>query len=149
MAEQRGRLAQVGLDTGAIDLIQRRAWEVMRQMPGIASSDRFLGAAYDIKSGIAGLGRQGVADFTEIAALAARASDSGVETQAKLFSQGNEVFRPSLPGMSDRQFAGAFGAMVTKGLSPHMRGNPVRDCQVQRPARSIPAHAGEPLHLSC
>ena len=114
-AEQQGLLGQVGLTRKEIDTVQQRAWEVMRTIPSIASSDRLLGAAYDIKSGISSLDAGGVADFTELAALAARSADSSPETMAKVFSQGYEVFRQGLPDLTGRQFAGALGAQITAG----------------------------------
>lgn len=112
VAAQQGRLAQLGMNADAIATVTSRGRQVMRELPGV-DTERFLGAAYDINSAIAGLDARGVAGVTEMAALASRSADSSPEAMARLFAQGWSTFRGQHGELSDREFAATFGAQVT------------------------------------
>lgn len=53
----------------------------------------FITAAYDIKSGIASLTDEGVAQFTELAALTGKATKSTTEEMGSLFATGYGIYK--------------------------------------------------------
>lgn len=80
-----GELASLGVqDLGAVEDAARRfsdSWS------GTTKAD-FISAAYDIKSGIASLSDEGVARYTELAGLTAKATKATVGEMTSLFATG-------------------------------------------------------------
>ena len=70
---------------------------------GTTKSD-FITAAYDIKSGIASLTDEGVAQFTELAALTGKATKSTTEEMGSLFATGYGIYKGAYEDMSDMDF---------------------------------------------
>ena len=79
---------------------------------GTTKSD-FITASYDIKSGIASLTDEGVAQFTELAALTGKATKSTTEEMGSLFATGYGIYKGAYNDMSDLEF----GAMFSAGIS--------------------------------
>ena len=77
-------------------------------MPG------FIKASYDIKSGISSLSDEGVAEFTRLAAVTARATKSNVEEMTKLFALGYGIFKRA--GESNIDFGRRFSASIAKAV---------------------------------
>lgn len=83
---------------------------------GTTKSD-FITAAYDIKSGIASLTDEGVAQFTELAALTGKATKSTTEEMGSLFATGYGIYKGAYEDMSDLEF----GEMFSAGISTAVR----------------------------
>ena len=79
---------------------------------GTTKSD-FITASYDIKSGIASLTDEGVAQFTELAALTGKATKSTTEEMGSLFATGYGIYKGAYDDMSDLEF----GEMFSAGIS--------------------------------
>ena len=80
-----GELASLGVkDLGAIEDAAR---DFSDQWAGTTKAD-FISAAYDIKSGIASLSDEGVAQFTELSGLTAKATKSTIGEMTSLFATG-------------------------------------------------------------
>ena len=131
VAEAQGRLAQLGLSEEAVDLITRRGRELSGELPEL-DTRRFIDAAYAIKSGIGSLDAGGVADMAEMAAITARASVGDPEGTASLFTRGHANFRQLFPELSDRQFGGALGALVTKAAQDYKTTGPEMEQAIER-----------------
>lgn len=113
LGESQGLLRQLGLDQAAVDDITQRGRAVTREIPGISTAG-FTDLAYPIKSGISSLSPQGVADLSEIAVIAARASASQPMEIADTLARSFATFKaPLAPEMGDREFAAMFAAGLT------------------------------------
>lgn len=73
----------------------------------------FITAAYDIKSGIASLSDEGVAQFTELSGLTAKATKSTVGEMTSLFATGYGIYKDYYSDLSDLEF----GEMFAGGIS--------------------------------
>lgn len=82
---------------------------------GTTKSD-FITAAYDIKSGIASLTDEGVAQFTELAALTGKATKSTTEEMGSLFATGYGIYKSSYEDMSDLEFGEMFSAGISTAV---------------------------------
>lgn len=79
---------------------------------GTSKAD-FITASYDIKSGIASLTDEGVAEFTELAALTGKATKSTTEEMGSLFATGYGIYKGFYDDMSDLEF----GEMFSSGIA--------------------------------
>lgn len=82
---------------------------------GTTKSD-FITAAYDIKSGIASLSDEGVAQFTELAALTGKATKSTTEEMGSLFATGYGIYKGAYDDMSDLEFGEMFSAGISTAV---------------------------------
>lgn len=82
---------------------------------GATKSD-FITAAYDIKSGIASLTDDGVAQFTELAALTGKATKSTTEEMGSLFATGYGIYKGAYEDMSDLEFGEMFSAGISTAV---------------------------------
>lgn len=82
---------------------------------GTTKSD-FITAAYDIKSGIASLTDEGVAEFTELAALTGKATKSTTEEMGSLFATGYGIYKGAYDDMSDLEFGEMFSAGISTAV---------------------------------
>lgn len=82
---------------------------------GTTKSD-FITAAYDIKSGIASLTDEGVAQFTELAALTGKATKSTTEEMGSLFATGYGIYKGAYEDMSDLEFGEMFSAGISTAV---------------------------------
>ena len=79
---------------------------------GTSKAD-FITASYDIKSGIASLTDEGVAQVTELAALTGKATKSTTEEMGSLFATGYGIYKGFYDDMSDLEF----GEMFSSGIA--------------------------------
>ncbi len=83
---------------------------------GGTSKAEFIAAAYDIKSGIASLTDAAVGEYTQLAALTAKATKSTVAEMTSLFATGYGIYRQMYSQMTDfefgRMFSGGMAASV-------------------------------------
>ncbi len=81
------------------------------------SKAEFLTAAYDIKSGIASLTDEGVAGYTEIAGVTAKATKASVGEMTNLFATGYGIYKDYYNDLSDLEF----GQMFSAGIADSVR----------------------------
>ena len=77
----------------------------------------FISAAYDIKSGIASLSDEGVAQFTDLAGLTAKATKSTVGEMTSMFATGYGIYKDYYSDLSDLEF----GQMFSGGIATAVR----------------------------
>lgn len=82
---------------------------------GTSKAD-FITASYDIKSGIASLTDEGVAQFTQLAALTGKATKSTTEEMGSLFATGYGIYKGFYDGMSDLEFGEMFSAGISTAV---------------------------------
>lgn len=82
---------------------------------GTTKSD-FITASYDIKSGIASLSDEGVAQFTELAALTGKATKSTTEEMGSLFATGYGIYKGAYDDLSDLEFGEMFSAGIATAV---------------------------------
>lgn len=108
-----GELASLGVqDLGAIEDAARSFSD---QWAGTSKAD-FISAAYDIKSGIASLTDEGVADYTELAGLTAKATKSTIGEMTSLFATGYGIYKDYYSDLSDLEFGEMFSAGIASSV---------------------------------
>ena len=95
-----------------LQAVEKAAKNFSDTWAGTTKSD-FITAAYDIKSGIASLSDEGVAQFTELAGLTAKATKSTTGEMTSLFATGYGIYKNYYGEMSDLEF----GEMFSSGIS--------------------------------
>ncbi len=108
-----GELASLGVkDLGLVESAARRFSD---QWAGTTKPE-FISAAYDIKSGIASLSDEGVAQFTELAGLTGKATKSTVGEMTSLFATGYGIYKSYYDDMSDLEFGEMFSAGISQSV---------------------------------
>ena len=108
-----GELASLGVkDLGAIEDAARSFSD---QWAGTTKAD-FISAAYDIKSGIASLSDEGVAQFTELAGLTAKATKSTIGEMTSLFATGYGIYKGYYDDLTDLEFGEMFSAGIARSV---------------------------------
>ena len=108
-----GELASLGVeDLGAVEDAARSFSD---QWAGTTKSD-FISAAYDIKSGIASLSDEGVAEFTSLAGLTAKATKASIGEMTSLFATGYGVYKDYYDDLSDLEFGEMFSAGIAQSV---------------------------------
>lgn len=108
-----GELSSLGIkDLGALE---SKAKQFSDTWAGTSKSD-FLTAAYDIKSGIASLNDEGVAQYTEMAGLTAKATKSTTAEMTSLFATGYGIYKDYYSSLSDMEFSEMFSAGMSKSV---------------------------------
>lgn len=108
-----GELASLGVrDLGAVENAARSFSD---QWAGTTKAD-FISAAYDIKSGIASLSDEGVAEFTSLAALTAKATKSTAGEMTSLFATGYGIYKSYYEDLSDLEFGEIFSAGIAESV---------------------------------
>lgn len=108
-----GELSSLGVkDLKAVENAAKRFSDTWA---GTSKSD-FITAAYDIKSGIASLTDEGVAQFTEMAALTGKATKSTTEEMGSLFATGYGIYKGFYDDMSDLEFGEMFSAGIATAV---------------------------------
>lgn len=82
---------------------------------GTSKAD-FITASYDIKSGIASLTDEGVAQFTQLASLTGKATKSTTEEMGSLFATGYGIYKGFYDDMSDLEFGEMFSAGIATAV---------------------------------
>ncbi len=105
-----GEMASLGIkDLGALS---KAATDFSNQWSGTTKA-QFITAAYDIKSGISSLSDTGVAEYTRLSALTAKATKATVQDMTSLFATGYGIYKDMYSKMSDE----SFGKMFSGGIA--------------------------------
>ncbi|MEA4933276.1 MAG: phage tail tape measure protein [Lawsonibacter sp.] len=108
-----GDLSSLGVkDLGAIE---DAATKFSDTWAGTTKPD-FISAAYDIKSGIATLSDEGVAQFTNLSSLTAKATKSTAGEMSSLFATGYNIYKDYYGNLSDLQFGEMFSAGIAQSV---------------------------------
>ncbi|WP_368280478.1 phage tail tape measure protein [Enterocloster citroniae] len=84
-----------------------------------ATKADFITAAYDIKSGIASLTDEGVAQFTELAGLTAKATKSTTGEMTSLFATGYGIYKGYYSELSDLEFGEMFAGGIATAVKAY------------------------------
>lgn len=109
-----GELSSLGVKD--LQAIEDAARDFSDTWAGTTKAD-FISAAYDIKSGIASLSDEGVAQFTELAALTGKATKSTAGEMTSLFATGYGIYKGYYDDLSDLEF----GEMFSGGISQSVK----------------------------
>ncbi len=116
LSAARGSLARLGMERAGIDAVSARGRALAVDVAGIDPA-AFVRSAYDIRSGISALDAGGVADFTELSAITARATEASAEEMTGLFATGYGMFKRTLfADATDREFGETFAAQLAKSV---------------------------------
>ena len=108
-----GELASLGVTD--LDALESAARSFSDQWSGTTKAD-FISAAYDIKSGISSLSDEGVAEFTGLAALTAKATKATAAEMTSLFATGYGIYKNYYDDLSDIQFGEMFSAGIAESV---------------------------------
>ena len=108
-----GELASLGVKD--LEAVEDAARSFSDQWAGTSKAD-FISASYDIKSGIASLTDEGVADFTTLAALTGKATKSTVGEMTSLFATGYGIYKGFYDDLADLEFGEMFSAGISKSV---------------------------------
>lgn len=108
-----GELASLGVED--LDALEGAARNFSDQWNGTTKAD-FISAAYDIKSGISSLSDEGVAEFTALAALTAKATKSTASEMTSLFATGYGIYKGYYDDLTDIQFGEMFSAGIAESV---------------------------------
>lgn len=108
-----GELSSLGIEN--LDALTASAYDFSNQWSGTTAPE-FLTAAYDIKSGIASLSDQGVADMTELASLTAKATKATASEMTSLFATGYGIYKGYYDNLNDLEFGEMFSAGISKSV---------------------------------
>lgn len=108
-----GELSSLGVkDLGALEDAARSFSD---QWAGTSKAD-FISAAYDIKSGIASLSDEGVAQYTELAGVTAKATKSTIGQMTDLFATGYGIYKDFYGDLTDMEFGEIFSAGIATSV---------------------------------
>lgn len=108
-----GEIASLGVQD--LQAIEDAAKDFSNTWAGTSKAD-FITASYDIKSGIASLTDEGVAQFTELAALTGKATKSTTAEMGSLFATGYGIYKGAYDEMSDLEFGEMFSAGIATAV---------------------------------
>ena len=106
-------VASLGVeDLGALE---KAAKNFSDTWAGTTKSD-FISASYDIKSGIASLTDEGVAQYTKLAGLTAKATKATTADMTSLFATGYGIYKNYYSDLSDMEFGEMFSAGIATAV---------------------------------
>lgn len=108
-----GELSSLGVEN--LNAVKDAATDFSSTWAGTSKAE-FITAAYDIKSGIASLNDEGVAGYTELAGVTAKATKSTVGEMTDLFATGYGIYKDYYSDLSDLEFGEMFGAGIAKSV---------------------------------
>ena len=108
-----GELASLGVKD--LEAVENAARNFSDQWAGTTKAD-FISAAYDIKSGIASLSDEGVAQFTELSGLTAKATKSTIGEMTSLFATGYGIYKGYYDDLTDMEFGEMFSAGIARSV---------------------------------
>lgn len=108
-----GELSSLGIKD--LKAVEDAAKSFSDTWAGTTKAD-FITAAYDIKSGIASLSDEGVAGYTEIAGITAKATKSTIGEMTDLFATGYGIYKDFYGELSDVEFGQIFSAGISKSV---------------------------------
>lgn len=104
-----GELKSVGIKD--LKALEKASEEFSNTWAGTSKAE-FIGAAYDIKSGIASLNDEAVAKYTEIAGITAKGTKATIGEMTSLFATGYGIYKGFYKDMSDIDFGEMFAAGI-------------------------------------
>ena len=108
-----GELASLGIED--LQRLENAAASFSNQWAGTTKAD-FITAAYDIKSGISSLSDEGVAKYTEMSGLTAKATKATIAEMTDLFATGYGIYKGFYADLSDTQFGEVFSAGISESV---------------------------------
>lgn len=108
-----GELASLGVKELAT--VEAAARDFSDTWAGTTKAD-FITAAYDIKSGISSLTDEGVAQYTEMSGLTAKATKSTIGEMTDLFATGYGIYKNFYSDLSDMEFGEIFSAGISESV---------------------------------
>lgn len=108
-----GEVASLGVKD--LSVLEKEATKFSNTFAGTNKAE-FIGAAYDIKSGISSLTDAGVADFTRLSALTGKATKSTVSDMTNLFAKGYGIYKSGYADMTDLEFGEMFSGAISKAV---------------------------------
>lgn len=108
-----GELSSLGVKDLAA--LENAAASFSEQWAGTTKAE-FIGAAYDIKSGIASLTDEGVAQYTELSGITATATKSTIAEMTDLFATGYGIYKGFYSDLSDMEFGEIFSAGISASV---------------------------------
>ena len=108
-----GELSSLAIEE--LGIMEQAAKDFSQTWAGTTKPE-FLTAAYDIKSGIASLADEGVADMTRIAGVTAKATKSTITEMTSLFATGYGIYKGYYDSLSDEAFGEMFSAGIAKSV---------------------------------
>lgn len=108
-----GELSSLGIEK--LGLLEEAATDFSNTWAG-TTKPQFLTAAYDIKSGIASLSDEGVAEYTKIAGVTAKATKSSIAEMTSLFATGYGIYKDFYGDLSDIEFGEAFSSGIAQSV---------------------------------
>lgn len=104
-----GELKSVGVEN--LNALEKASEDFSNTWAGTTKAE-FIGAAYDIKSGIASLNDEAVAKYTEIAGITAKGTKATIGEMTSLFATGYGIYKGFYKNMSDIDFGQMFAAGI-------------------------------------
>lgn len=129
-----GELASLGVEN--LEAVEMAAKNFSDTWAGTSKSD-FISASYDIKSGIASLTDEGVAQFTSLAGLTAKATKATTSDMTSLFATGYGIYKDFYGDISDMEF----GEMFSAGISTAVKNYKTSGVEMASAIESIGATA--------
>lgn len=108
-----GELASLGVED--LQAIEDAAKSFSDTWAGTTKAD-FITAAYDIKSGIASLTDEGIAQYTELSGLTAKATKATIGEMTDLFATGYGIYKNFYSDLSDVEFGEIFSAGISASV---------------------------------
>lgn len=108
-----GELSSLGVQD--LKALETAATDFSNTFAGTSKAE-FIAASYDIKSGIASLSDAGVAEYTKLSALTAKATKSNVAEMTSLFATGYGIYKGMYAKMSDLEFGQMFSAGISTAV---------------------------------
>lgn len=108
-----GELKSLGIQD--LQAVEQAAKDFSNTFAGTTKAE-FITAAYDIKSGIASLSDTGVAEYTKLAGLTAKATKASTGEMTSLFATGYGIYKDYYSDLSDTEFGELFSAGIAKSV---------------------------------
>ena len=113
VAQKQGDLLSLDISAEGMEAVTNKAIAFSSKWSKM-STEAFVGAAYDVKSGIASLSDEGVGEMTRYALLTAKATKADAATMSKVFAMGHGIFRDEF--QTDFDFGKKFSATVSASV---------------------------------
>lgn len=108
-----GELTAMGVKD--LKILENAAKEFSNTWAGTTKAD-FLSAAIDIKGGIDALNEEGIAAYTEMSGLTAKATGSTIGEMTSLFATGYGIYKDFYSDLSDIEFGEIFSAGIAQAI---------------------------------
>lgn len=129
-----GELSSLGVKD--LETLENAAASFSEKWAGTTKAE-FISAAYDIKSGIASLTDEGVAQYTELSGITATATKSTIAEMTDLFATGYGIYKGFYDDLSDMEF----GSMFSAGISESVKNFKTTGSEMAEAIKSLGASA--------